>query len=116
MVQKSDTTSELANPKTAASSEAKARETDAKALEQLKSLNGHPGRLTPSEAKALERFRTLVTEAGLYTPASSPGTREDDAAGVAVESRRASHAEATLWCAFLLYTLSLDFLPHVSAA
>lgn len=89
------------------SSEAKARAIDAKALEQLKSLSGHPGKLTSSEAEALERFRTLVTDAGLYTPAST---------GDAGVERRASHSEATLWYALFFSYRFVFSLMHVRSS
>lgn len=66
-------------------STADAHATDPKALEQILSLSGHVGHLTPAETQALERFRTLITDAKLYTPASESN------------SSRPSHSEATLW-------------------
>lgn len=75
---------------------AAANATDANALEQIRSLNGHPGCLTESETEALERFRTLLVDAKLYTPASASA------------SCRPSHSEATLW-----YDLLLDYACHL---
>ena len=55
---------------------------DSAALEQIQTLSGHPGHLTPKEKEALEQFRANLTEAKLYTP-SHPGAK-------------ASHTDATL--------------------